>query len=99
RDFHVTGVQTCALPIGVLDILFNIQALKVERALGRALMPQFHGMFSVGTIAGAACLTTLLTLGLDPAISTLLLVGLMLLVCVLIRDGLLRSEERRVGGG
>lgn len=79
--------------LGVLDILFNIQALKVERAIGRALMPQFHGMFSVGTIAGAACLTTLLTLGLNPAISTLLLVGLMLLVCVLIRDGLLTQRE------
>lgn len=61
--------------LGVLDILLNIQSLKVERALQRPLMSQFHGMFSLGTIAGAACLTALLTLGLSPALSTLLLVG------------------------
>src|SRR5690606_29735339 len=83
--------------LGVLDILFNIQALKVERAIGRALMPQFHGMFSVGTIAGAAWLTTLLTLGMERAISAVLMVGLELLVCALIRAGL--RTLRAAGGG
>lgn len=83
--------------LGVLDILLNIQALKVERALGRAIMSHFHGMFSLGTIGGAACLTALLTLGLSPSFSTLLLVGLMLIITLLIRNGLL-SDRAPAGG-
>ncbi|WP_037008848.1 MFS transporter [Pseudomonas sp. RL] len=83
--------------LGVLDILLNIQSLKVERALQRPLMSQFHGMFSLGTIAGAACLTALLTLGLSPALSTLLLVGLILVTTLAIRSGLL--PDRAPAGG
>lgn len=83
--------------LGVLDILINIQALKVERALDRPLMSQFHGMFSLGTIAGAAVLTALLSLGMTPAAGTLLVVGLILIATLLIRNGLL--PDRAPAGG
>ena len=52
---------------------------------------------SLGTIAGAACLTALLTLGLSPALSTLLLVGLILVTTLAIRSGLL--PDRAPAGG
>lgn len=83
--------------LGVLDILINIQSLSVERALGRPMMSQFHGMFSLGTIAGAACLAALLSLELSPAASTLLIVGAILAAALLIRNGLL--PDRSPAGG
>ena len=83
--------------LGVLDILLNIQSLKVERAVGRPLMSHFHGMFSLGTIAGAACLTALLRLGLSASAGTLLVVALILIATLLIRNGLL--PDRAPAGG
>src|SRR5688572_13756698 len=39
--------------LGTLDCVVNIQAVIVERASGRPMMSGFHGLFSVGGIAGA----------------------------------------------
>jgi len=38
---------------GSLDVSMNTQAVAVERAAGRPLMPGFHGSWSVGAFAGA----------------------------------------------
>lgn len=39
---------------GSWDVAMNVQGHHVERRLGRPLMPRFHGMWSLGTIVGAA---------------------------------------------
>ena len=52
--------------LGVVDSTINLQAVIVERASGRNMMSGFHGMFSVGGIAGAAGVSALLALGLTP---------------------------------
>ncbi|HET9016624.1 MAG TPA: MFS transporter [Thermomicrobiaceae bacterium] len=39
---------------GVLDVGQNVQAVAVEEAYARPLLSTFHGVFSVGAIAGAA---------------------------------------------
>lgn len=49
--------------LGALDVTINIQAIIVERDSGRSMMSGFHGLFSVGGIAGAMTVTTLLGLG------------------------------------
>src|SRR5690606_39671159 len=81
RDFHVTGVQTCALPIYRAPALRALAARRVHRArpLGPALGRAGQGR--TGPVAhrarprpGAA------RSGLGPA-----------------RSGAARSEERRVG--
>ena len=45
--------------IGSCDVSMNLAGTDVEHALGRAVMPQFHAGFSLGTVAaallGAAC--------------------------------------------
>src|SRR5215469_9099413 len=38
---------------GALDVAMNTQAVTVERAAGRPLMPGFHGSWSIGAFAGA----------------------------------------------
>ena len=52
--------------IGAVDIAMNVQAIVVERASGRAMMSGFHGLFSVGGIAGAGGMAALLSFGLSP---------------------------------
>jgi MFS family permease len=52
--------------IGTVDVTINIQAVIVERASGRAMMSGFHGLFSVGGIAGAGSVSGLLWLGASP---------------------------------
>lgn len=52
--------------LGGVDSTVNLQAVIVERASGRNMMSSFHGLFSVGGIAGAAGVSALLALGLSP---------------------------------
>lgn len=58
--------------LGTLDVAMNIQAVIVERSTGRALMSGFHGLFSVGGVAGAGSMAFLLWSGLTPVIACLL---------------------------
>jgi MFS family permease len=39
--------------MGTLDVSMNVEAISVERAYGRPIMPSFHGWFSLGGLAGA----------------------------------------------
>ena len=57
--------------IGAIDVAMNIQAIIVERASGRAMMSGFHGLFSLGGIAGAGGMAAMLTVGLSPLVATL----------------------------
>jgi predicted MFS family arabinose efflux permease len=47
--------------LGALDVTMNIQAVLVEREAGRAMMSGFHGMYSVGGIAGAGLVSLLVS--------------------------------------
>lgn len=49
--------------IGITDCAMNIQAIIVEKTSAKPLMSGFHGMYSVGGIAGAGLMTALLTAG------------------------------------
>lgn len=64
--------------VGSVDCVVNIQAVIVERASGRTMMSGFHGLYSVGGIAGAAGVSAMLWLGASPFVATLVVVaGLM----------------------
>lgn len=57
--------------VGALDVAMNIQAIIVERASGRSMMSGFHGLFSLGGIAGAGGMAALLSAGVSPLMATL----------------------------
>jgi predicted MFS family arabinose efflux permease len=61
--------------LGATDVTMNIQAIIVERASGRSMMSGFHGLFSLGGIVGAACMTALLAAGASPLAATLCVVA------------------------
>ncbi len=57
--------------IGALDVAMNIQSVIVERASGRSMMSGFHGLFSLGGIAGAGGMAALLSTGASPVTASL----------------------------
>lgn len=82
--------------IGALDVAMNIQAVIVEKASGRSLMSGFHGLYSVGGIAGAGGVSALLASGGSPIGATLTVVGLAVALMAMAYRHLLASgsEER-----
>lgn len=52
--------------LGMIDVAINIHAVEVEGRSGEALMSGFHGMFSLGGLAGAGGGTLLLSAGAGP---------------------------------
>ena len=54
-----------------MDVAINIQAIIVERASGRSMMSGFHGLFSLGGIAGAGGMAALLSAGASPLAAVL----------------------------
>ena len=83
--------------LGVIDVIMNIQAVLVETAVGRRLMSNFHGMYSLGAISGALIFTGLLTLGLAPEIGSFLMIGLIVVANLGLARGFL--PNRAPGGG
>ncbi|WP_437890572.1 MFS transporter [Phytobacter sp. V91] len=59
--------------VGVTDCAMNVQAIIVEKTSNTPLMSGFHGMFSVGGIAGAGAMTGLMSLGFSVVTSTLII--------------------------
>jgi MFS family permease len=83
--------------VGAVDVTMNIQAIIVERASGRSMMSGFHGMFSLGGIAGAAGMTALLGAGASPLIATLAVVAGVVAALAMAGPYLLRYGSRPEG--
>lgn len=47
------GLVLYGLGTGSWDVAMNVEGAAVEHRLGRAIMPRFHALFSLGTVAGA----------------------------------------------
>ncbi|MDH0745439.1 MFS transporter [Pseudomonas sp. GD03842] len=78
--------------MGVLDCVINFQAIIVERASGKTMMSGFHGLFSCGGIAGAAGVSALLSVGVWPWLT-------MVLVSLLIGVALYKAYPHLLGYG
>lgn len=83
--------------LGVIDVIINIQAVLVETAVGRRLMSNFHGMYSLGAISGALVLTGLLSLGLAPEVGSFMMIGVIVAANLALARGYL--PNRAPGGG
>lgn len=75
--------------VGVTDCAMNIQAILVEKQSSVPVMSGFHGMYSVGGIAGAGFLTLLLALGVSIFTGTLLVTLAVIVMTFISRSGLL----------
>lgn len=68
--------------IGAVDAAMNAQAVEVEIRSGRALMSGFHGMFSIGGLAGSFGVTLLLGAGLPVSLAALLTAAIVLIIWI-----------------
>ena len=59
----LAGVGVYGVGLGVVDAATNMQAVAIERRLGRPILPSFHGGWTFGGLVGAAL--TLATAELD----------------------------------
>jgi predicted MFS family arabinose efflux permease len=65
--------------LGVVDVAMNAHAVDVERLHGQPLMSGFHGLFSVGGLAGSLGMSALLGVGV-PLVAAVGAVAILLLV-------------------
>lgn len=75
--------------IGVTDCAMNIQAILVEKQVEKPVMSGFHGMYSVGGIAGAGFMTLLLAMGFSVLTGCLLAVAAVIIMTLVSASGLL----------
>ncbi len=64
--------------MGAMDCTMNMQAVMVERDSGKVMMSGFHAFYSVGGFAGAAAMTTLLSMGVAPWTACLAVVAVIM---------------------
>jgi predicted MFS family arabinose efflux permease len=83
--------------VGSIDVTMNIQAIIVERASRRTMMSGFHGLFSLGGIAGAAGVTALLGAGASPLTAMWCVVGGIVVALVIARSNLLSYGSKKDG--
>ncbi|WP_445143999.1 MFS transporter [Dyella sp. Tek66A03] len=75
--------------LGAVNVAMNAHAVEVERLDGGRLMSGFHGLFSVGGLAGAALMSGLLATGLSLTLSATAIAALLLVLVLTLRGGLL----------
>jgi predicted MFS family arabinose efflux permease len=83
--------------VGTVDVVINIQAVIVERAAGRSMMSGFHGLFSVGGIAGAAGVSAALWAAGSPLLAALCVAGVIVAVLLVFGRSLLPYGSDRDG--
>jgi predicted MFS family arabinose efflux permease len=76
-----------------VDVAMNAHAVAVETRAARPLMSGFHGLFSVGGLLGAACMSALLAAGLSLLTASLVLAALLLLIVLSQRRHLLDDRH------
>ncbi|GAA3040400.1 MFS transporter [Streptosporangium longisporum] len=78
----ITALFLFGLISASVDVSMNAHGVEIERAYGRPLMSSFHGMFSIGVLAGAAIGGLFAWLDLNAA-ATLTAVGIPLALATL----------------
>lgn len=53
RSVLAVGIFLNGVAVALGNVAINVEAGRVERALGRTVMPQFHAAFSIGAVAGS----------------------------------------------
>ena len=89
------GLLVFGAALGSLDVAMNVHAVEVEQAAAEPLMSGFHGMYSLGGLAGAAGGAGLLTGGLTPIAAASVAALVAAVLVVLSAPGLLRSKSAR----
>ena len=78
------------------DVAMNLSGAANEKVLGRTLMPLFHALFSLGTVAGAALGAVCAKLGV-PVVWQTSVTAVVLVVALLVAVPKLQHESLGIG--
>ena len=54
RTLLAVGILLQGIGVALGNVVCNVESARIERALGRTVIPQFHAAFSLGAVAGSA---------------------------------------------
>lgn len=82
---------------GSLGVAINLQAVMVEKNSAKSMMSQFHGMCSLGGLAGVMTVTALLSVGVNPLMSALVICSLLIVIgLIAVPQSLTKVEQEKV---
>ncbi|MBL8887702.1 MAG: MFS transporter [Phycisphaerales bacterium] len=90
-DLLAAALLLFGASLGVVDVAMNIHAVLVERASGKAMMSGFHGLWSVGGIAGAGLTSLLISSGVSLLLTSVVVVTISVILLAACFKGLLQS--------
>ncbi|HLS63638.1 MAG TPA: MFS transporter [Ruania sp.] len=93
------GLFITTMGIGGWDVAMNFAGARAEQALGRSIMPAFHGGFSIGTVLGAGLGTLAIRAGIDVPLHVMTVVAVAFLAVVFLTRGFLPEPEEQVDDG
>jgi len=77
----------CGLTIGCIEIIINLEADRVEHALGRRIMNRAHGFWSAGFFCAGLVGAAFAQIGLSPQVDLLVMVPVILVADLLVLGG------------
>lgn len=83
------------LMIGAIEIIINIEADRVEHAIGKRIMNRAHGFWSLGFFAAGLLGSTIAQTGLDPHWHLMLMIPI-IVVATLVILGRFQPAEHRI---
>lgn len=83
---------------GSFGVALNLQAVIVEKNSLRALMSSFHGMGSLGGLAGVMTVTSLLAAGVSPLVSAVAISMILLAIAAMAVPACLPEVEKEQSG-
>ena len=81
----VLGIIVQGMGGALVNVSANVESARVERALGRTVIPQFHAIFSAGAVAGSGlgALCSALGIGVAPQFAVVAALGVVLRLAAL----------------
>jgi fucose permease len=95
----LTLMLVYGIAAALFDVAINDEASAIERAAQRPLMSGFHGMFSLGGMAGAAAWSFLAAAGVSPPLHLAAAAGVLAAAAIGASAFMLRHERHGMPGG
>ncbi|HUG52671.1 MAG TPA: MFS transporter [Vicinamibacteria bacterium] len=88
------GLALFGAAMGAMDVAMNAQASRLENSLGRSIMASFHGLWSLGALAGTAVGGLCAARGITPGAHFLFVAPGLAVVALLLRPLLVAEDQR-----
>lgn len=82
---------------GMMDVSMNAHGVLVEKKLGKSVMSSFHGLFSLGGLAGASIAGMMVSAGLTPMIHASMMSAILLILALSVMSRLFPKEAEITG--